>query len=153
MRRPGVLSPSSPPPWDAWDLDPAFFAALSRWTAAHPESTLDRVLEKICIGIDNGKDLLVLVPDSPFPARGLLGALAYLVKLGAVSRFSSLLAVVDVFLWGWGRQTISKATLDVRAFSKEIVDWVDGVRSAFERDDGGCSTKTTRKNLREMRCV
>jgi hypothetical protein len=58
--------------------------ALSRWTLDHPESSIDHVLKNISDGIDNGMELLQFIPDSPFPARGLIGALAHLVKLGAV---------------------------------------------------------------------
>ena len=80
---------SSPPSeWDSWELDTEFFKAMSRWTIDHPETTLDRVLDDICIGIDNGKDLIELIPDAPFPARSLVQALGYLVKLGAVHHFS-----------------------------------------------------------------
>jgi hypothetical protein len=76
---------SSPPSqWESWELDPEFFKAMSRWTIDHPETTLDRVLDNIYAGIDNGKDLLELIPDSPFPARSLVTGLGYLVKLGAV---------------------------------------------------------------------
>jgi hypothetical protein len=78
-----VSSPPSPP-WDDWDLDPKFFSALSQWTIKHPERSLDRVIECICDGVDRGISILELIPDLPFPARGLLGALGHLVKLGAV---------------------------------------------------------------------
>ena len=78
---------SLPSQWDSWELDSEFFKAMSRWTLDHPETTLDRVLDSICAGIDNGKDVLDLIPDSPFPARSLLTALGYLIKLGAVYRF------------------------------------------------------------------
>src|ERR1700691_1214252 len=81
---------SSPTPWDSWELDPTFFRALSQWTLDHPESSLDRVLEYVCVGIDEGKEFLQLVPNSPFPARGLIGALAHLVKLGVVCGSASL---------------------------------------------------------------
>jgi hypothetical protein len=80
-------SSSSQLQWDPWELDPKFFKAMSRWTVDHPETTLDRVLDNICVGIENGKDLLELIPDSPFPARSLIKALGYLVKLGTVRRF------------------------------------------------------------------
>jgi hypothetical protein len=75
---------TSTPQIDPWELDAAFFATLSQWTLEHPESSLDRLLDKICVGIDRGKELLELIPDSPFPARGLLKALFHLVKLGTV---------------------------------------------------------------------
>src|ERR1700691_6211635 len=78
---------STSPAWDDWDLDPKFFAALSRWTLDHAESSLDRVLAMVSAGIDSGKELMELVPDSPFPARSLIGALAHLLKLGAVCGF------------------------------------------------------------------
>jgi len=57
---------------------------MSHWTVDHPETTLDRVLDNIQVGIDNGKDIVDLIPDSPFPARSLVKGLAYLVKLGIV---------------------------------------------------------------------
>jgi hypothetical protein len=60
---------------------------MSRWTIDHPGSKLDRVLDDISAGIDNGKDLLGLIPDSPFPARSLVTALGCLVKLGTVGNF------------------------------------------------------------------
>lgn len=74
-------------PWEAWELDERFFQALSQWTSNNPEMTIDRVLDKIRDGLENSKDLLGLIPDSPFPARGLVTALAYLLRLGVVSFF------------------------------------------------------------------
>jgi len=60
---------------------------MSQWTIHHRETTLARVLDNICVGIDHGKDLVELIPDSPFPARGLVKALGYLVTLGNVKPF------------------------------------------------------------------
>jgi hypothetical protein len=71
-------------PWDDWDLDPKFFAALSNWTLDNPDSSLDHIMGVICNRIDDGTNILELIPSSPFPARGLVGALMHLVKLGAV---------------------------------------------------------------------
>jgi hypothetical protein len=84
---------SSELPWDPWELDPKFFKAMSRWTIDHPETTLDRVLDNICAGIDKGTDLVDLIPNSPFPACSLVKALGYLVKLGAVSHFGPSVCV------------------------------------------------------------
>jgi hypothetical protein len=79
------LSTSKPDvPWDPWEFDTDFFAALSRWTLDNPESTLDRVFEKVSIGIEKGTPLLELLPDGAFPARGLVKALAHLLTLGIV---------------------------------------------------------------------
>lgn len=79
---PSSTSPS--PPWDEWELDPKFFKTLSRWTRDNPEKSIDRVLQNVCTGLENVQEIMQLVPDSPFPARSLIGALAHLVKLGAV---------------------------------------------------------------------
>jgi hypothetical protein len=81
---------SSSPPWEVWALDKSFFNTLNDWTLKHPEDALDVVLDKVCIGIDNGMEFFNLVPDSPFPARSLILALAYLVQLGTV-QFSTYL--------------------------------------------------------------
>lgn len=71
-------------PWESWELDATFFSALSRWTLEHPESSLDRVLDRLCQAIEHGQGLLEVIPDGPFPARGLVKALAHLLKLGKV---------------------------------------------------------------------
>ena len=48
------------------------------------QTTLDRVLAHVFIGIESGKDLLEIIPDSPFPAHSLIKAPASLAKLGVV---------------------------------------------------------------------
>jgi hypothetical protein len=85
------------PPWDSWELDPEFFKALSEWTLENPDTSLNSLLDNICVGIDRGRDLLELVPDYPFPARSLLCALGTLVKLGAVCSFDRDLFVLMTF--------------------------------------------------------
>jgi hypothetical protein len=72
---------------DDWDLDPQFFSALSQWTILHPESSIERVFEKVLADIDNAKEIMELIPNGPFPARGLIGSLVLLVKLGIVWGF------------------------------------------------------------------
>ena len=71
------------PPWDDdWLLDSKIFTQMEEWDAAHPESTLTKVLEKV-----NGAVTLPnhLSDISPFPARSLIqGDLAYLLQLGSV---------------------------------------------------------------------
>ena len=71
-------------PWREWKLDKAFFQALSHYTADHPEAALPRVLDNITQGLEANKDLFLLIPNAPFPARDLIQALAHLVKLGVV---------------------------------------------------------------------
>lgn len=87
LARPKLQAQDLKPPWESWELDVAFFTALSQWTLDNPETTLDRVLENISIGIENGKQLFTLIPNAPFPARDLITALAHLVKLGVVCFF------------------------------------------------------------------
>ena len=65
---------------------------MSRWTIDHPDTTLPLVLDSICVGIDKGRDLVELIPDSPLPARSLVKALSYIVKLGTVGRLTNLYA-------------------------------------------------------------
>lgn len=83
-----VTSPRQP--WEEWDLDPRFFKALTRWTLKNPETSLDNVLQKVNRIIDDSDKLLALVPDSPFPARGLVGALIHLIRLGVVCNLYSV---------------------------------------------------------------
>jgi hypothetical protein len=79
--------PPKSPPWDDWKLDEEFLGALIRWTVAHPGSTIENVLNQICTAIDDSKDLVDLIPDSPFPARSLIKGLGQLIKLGTVRPF------------------------------------------------------------------
>jgi hypothetical protein len=44
----------------------------------------NHIMGVICDSIDDSTNILELIPSSPFPARGLVGALLHLVKLGAV---------------------------------------------------------------------
>ncbi|KAF7978384.1 hypothetical protein HWV62_769 [Athelia sp. TMB] len=76
---------SQPTSWPTWDLDPKFFQAMSRWTLDHPESSLEKVLEKVCGAIEKSDGIMESIPDSPFPARSLITALTYLLRLGISS--------------------------------------------------------------------
>jgi hypothetical protein len=77
------MTPSSNP-WDTWTLDEDFLAALSSWTKANPENSIERVLDKICIAINANREVFDCIPDSPFPARSLVNALCQLIKVGTV---------------------------------------------------------------------
>jgi len=70
------------PPWDSWTLDEKFLADLDGWIKVHPDDKLGTVLDTVCKAIDSGKDLINLIPDSPFPARSLIQELGALVQLG-----------------------------------------------------------------------
>ncbi|KAG6858640.1 hypothetical protein C0993_005325, partial [Termitomyces sp. T159_Od127] len=72
---------------EKWELDAEFFSALSKWTLDNPESTLDRVLQRVDQAIEDGRDFMELIPDTPFPARGLIQAVAQLIQLSAVRPF------------------------------------------------------------------
>jgi hypothetical protein len=95
-----ILDPITVPPWDPWEIDPKFVKALSKWDRDNPENTLERVFDKINTGLENAQPLFDLIPDSPFPARGLVTALAHLVKLGLVcqSSFIYLLFIITTNL-------------------------------------------------------
>ncbi|KAG6830997.1 hypothetical protein H0H92_013469 [Tricholoma furcatifolium] len=114
------------PPWETWKLD----KNLADYNAKHPESTLDRVLDSVKYGLENHQPLFILIPDSPFPARGLIGALAHLIKLGI---------------------TVHRAQACVREFADQVVAWVIDVKSAFSSNASGHFTWTTWKNLQKMR--
>lgn len=134
-RRQLILTRSTQPssvsrPWETWELDKDFFRALSQWTLDHPETTLDRVLENISMGIENAKDIFSVIPDSPFPARGLVTALAHLFKLGVI---------------------ISSAKREVQQFAKDVAHWVGKVKVAFESAKGGRFTRSAWRDLRSVR--
>jgi len=83
--RTGRIAATAPTvPWREWKLDKTFFQALSRYTLDHPETTLPHVLDNIIKGLEANQDLFLLIPNAPFPACGLIQALAHLVKLGVV---------------------------------------------------------------------
>lgn len=70
--------------WEEWKLDAKFLADLDRWAAENPETSLDRLLRRICTTIDPMQGFLEIIPDGSFPARGLLKGLAHLASLGKV---------------------------------------------------------------------
>jgi hypothetical protein len=74
-----------------WDLNPSFFEGLSRWTLDNPESNSDQVLQQIFDRVGNCTALLDIIPDSPFPVRTLVRALASLVKAGMVCHLSDFI--------------------------------------------------------------
>ncbi|RDB15677.1 hypothetical protein Hypma_003935 [Hypsizygus marmoreus] len=121
---------SSPPPWAEWTLDKEFFDALSQWSAKHPETLLDRVLDNVRNAIDKGQPFLGLIPGNPFPARGLVEALAHLVQLGA---------------------TVKRAKTDVYDFATEIVRCLLNMKAAFETCKDDNLTWATWRNLGDMR--
>ncbi|KAG6915376.1 hypothetical protein DXG01_011777 [Tephrocybe rancida] len=124
--------PKSVPPWEDWELDAAFLSALNEWNIKNPESNLERVLGTASVAIDQAKDIMDVIPDSPFPARSLVRALLQLVKLGA---------------------TLSSAKLKLSEFAMEIIGWVDIVKSSFVAAGIGEFTNTTWENLAKIREV
>ena len=72
-------------PWDEnWKLDEKFFTDMEAWKDQHPDSTLLKVMGKVNDAVSNNLPFAELVPDIPFPARGLVKALAHLLALGVV---------------------------------------------------------------------
>ncbi|KAF8064413.1 hypothetical protein FPV67DRAFT_221251 [Lyophyllum atratum] len=150
-----IKDTSRSPPWENWELDANFLGALDRWTHANPESSLDRVLRRVCLLIDEGREFFEVIPDGAFPARGLVKALAHLVKLGHVRKYvdSSMIRLVIIALL----QTISTAKSDVRRFAEDVIRWVSQVSATFASGQaswiGAHFTETTWTNLADMRYV
>ena len=72
-------------PWDEnWKLDEKFFDDMDTWKDQHPDSTLLKVMERVNDAVSKNLPFAELVPDAPFPARGLVKALAHLLALGVV---------------------------------------------------------------------
>ncbi|KAG6914022.1 hypothetical protein DXG01_002890 [Tephrocybe rancida] len=121
-------------PWEKWELDAQFFTALTQWTKENPETSLDRVLINVDLVIQHGREFFEAIPDGGFPARGLVKALAHLIKLG---------------------KTIATANSDVEAFAKAVVQWVNEIKAAFEATQrkwwNNHLTSTTWKNLAGIR--
>ena len=88
---PFVSQADPPPSRAAWDLDPAFFKALSRWTLDNPKVNSDEVVQHIFDGVLDCTELLDCIPDSPFPVRTLVKALSSLVKASTVCRLINLI--------------------------------------------------------------
>ena len=80
-----ITRTSSPSPlWQAWTFDQDFVRTVKEWNEAHPENTLDRILNGTCAVIDQHNVLLDMIPNGPIPICGFVKALVHLVKLGAV---------------------------------------------------------------------
>lgn len=75
-------------PWDEnWKLDQKFFRDMEAWREQHPDSTLLKIMEKVNDAVTKNMPFAELVPDTPFPARGLVKALAHVLALGVVRLF------------------------------------------------------------------
>ncbi|KZP08962.1 hypothetical protein FIBSPDRAFT_249881 [Athelia psychrophila] len=103
---------------------------MSRWTIKHPESSLEKVMDKICSAIDSSDSVMQLIPDSPFPARSLVKALVYLLRLGI---------------------TISTAKSAVYDFAKQIVHWLGQIQATLKGKKKGRFSRATIKNLSHFR--
>jgi len=72
-------------PWDDdWKLDGDFFKDLAVWDNQHRDSTFLRVVGKIKDATITCKPFMELIPNEPFPARGLVLALSHFLHLGVV---------------------------------------------------------------------
>ena len=65
-------------------MDEKFFKDMDAWKDQHPDSTLFKVMERVNDAVTKNLPFAELVPDAPFPARGLVKALAHLLALGVV---------------------------------------------------------------------
>ncbi|KAG6915428.1 hypothetical protein DXG01_011516 [Tephrocybe rancida] len=115
---------------DKWNLDDAFFSALSTWTLDHPETPLESVLMGVSDAIDQGKDIVEVIPDALFPIRGFIKSVACIFQLG-------------VKIW--------TAQRDVQDFAVDILNWVNRVKESFNQAGEGRFTLMTWQNLSQMR--
>ncbi|KAG6907179.1 hypothetical protein DXG01_010076 [Tephrocybe rancida] len=115
---------------DQWDLNDAFFNALTKWTLAYPERRLESVIMGVSDAIDQGKDIVEAIPDALFPIRGFIKSVACLFQLG-------------VKIW--------TAQRDVQDFALGILKWVNGVKESFNHAGKGHFTTMTWRNLSQMR--
>ncbi|KAG6907878.1 hypothetical protein DXG01_007042 [Tephrocybe rancida] len=115
---------------DKWELDEAFFSALSKWTLDHPERRIEYVLEVASDAIEQGRDIVEVIPDVLFPVRGFIKAVACLFQLGV---------------------KICIAQREVQDFAMEILNWVNRVKASFNQAGVGRFTATTWENLAQMR--
>ncbi|KZP18437.1 hypothetical protein FIBSPDRAFT_956229 [Athelia psychrophila] len=120
------VNPQPQPLSLSWELDPDFFQAMSHWTKKHPESSLKKVMDKICTAIESSDSVMQFVPDSPFPARSLVTALVSLLRLGI---------------------TISTAKSAVFDFAKQTVHWLDQIQPTLRKNNKGPFSRATIENL------
>ncbi|KAG6906317.1 hypothetical protein DXG01_014503 [Tephrocybe rancida] len=115
---------------DKWNLDDAFFGALSTWTLDHPGRPLEGVLMSVSDAIDQGKDIVEVIPDALFPIRGFIKSVACVFQLG-------------VKIW--------TAQRDVQNFAVDILNWVNRVKESFDQAGEGRFTMMTWRNLSQIR--
>ncbi|KAG6815424.1 hypothetical protein H0H87_002028 [Tephrocybe sp. NHM501043] len=121
-------------PWENWNIDAIFLANLDRWATNNPETSLDQVWRRVCDAIDQGREFFEVIPDGAFPARGIVKALAHLVRFG---------------------KTIALANMEVHAFAMEVVAWVTTIQLMFSAGQRRLLkrnfARTTWSNLQQIR--
>ena len=137
-------------PWDEnWKLDDKFFSDMNAWKDQHPESTLLKVMEKVNEAVSKSLPFAELVPDAPFPARGLIKALAHLLALGVVcSYFYCFVVVLSLCT-----KQVSRAKDDVFEFTREVITWVSTVDASFGTRQDRKIISMARSNLKHVRYV
>ena len=77
------------PEWKAWDIDGDAITQLRKWGYDREDSKWLKLAEIIDRSLKSKTldTLKAFIPDSPVPARTLVGALLNLVELGIVRNF------------------------------------------------------------------
>ena len=138
-------------PWDEnWQLDEKFFKDMEAWRERHPDSTLSKVMEKISDAVTRNLPFAEVVPDKPFPARGLVKALAHLLVLGVVRLFLFFTScnITLSFL-----KRVARAKTEVFEFTWEVVTWLSTVETSLGKRKGTKVISIARDNLRHVRYV
>ena len=123
-----ITRTSSPsPPWQAWTFDQDILRTVKEWNEAHPENTLNRILNGTCAVIDWHNVLLDMIPNGPIPICGFVKALVHLVKLGAVGHLFRHYWCILILKWHSlcrqsSRRRLQRVDLCVRS-SSGLKDW------------------------------
>ena len=138
-------------PWDEnWKLDEKFFNDMGTWKDQYPESTLLKVMEKVNDAVSKSLPFAELVPDAPFPVRGLVKALAHLLALGVVC---SYFFYSFIFVLSLCTKQVSRAKNDVFEFTREVITWVSTVEASFGTRQDRKIISMARSNLKHVRYV
>jgi hypothetical protein len=83
------LTTSRSAPWAEWEVENDFLQQLDEWNRCNREDTVIRVLRRVHDKLDvlespSFREVLDLIPNSPFPARTLVKCLLNVLLVGLV---------------------------------------------------------------------
>ena len=108
------------------------------------------VMERVNDAVKKNLPFADLVPDAPFPARGLVKALAHLLSLGVVCPFFFYWKVI---LLSFCAKQIARAKTEVYEFTWEVITWLSTIETSFGTGQGREIISIARNNLEHVRYV